>query len=151
MIFMFAAGWWAKAQSSSTTFTCRPNGSAVVVSNMDNAVRWYQSVFDLKIKSRIDDPNNAYKVVILESSQLMFELLELKGSIARKDVLAAKGDGIQVQGHFKIGFIVNDIDAVLRHLQTLAIAVPRVWTDPSTKKRNFLIQDPDGNYIQFFD
>lgn len=129
----------------------KPSGSAVVVSNIDTSVNWYKSVFGLKTKTTMNDPNNAYKVVILEGPNMMFELMQLQGSIARGDVLRGKSEGTQVQGHFKIGFVVNDIDACLRHLKELKIDVPRVWTDAASGKRNFLITDPDGNYIQFFD
>jgi hypothetical protein len=55
-----------------------------------------------------------------------------------------------MQGHFKIGFRIADMDACLKHLVALKIIVPQVWTDAKTKKRNFLIKDPDGNLVQFF-
>lgn len=99
----------------------------------------------------MNDPNNAYKIVILEGPSVMFELMQLKGSISRSEVLKGKPEGSQIQGHFKIGFTVNNIDTCLKHLADLKIDVPRVWTDNTTGKRNFLISDPDGNYIQFFD
>ena len=141
----------ASGQGLQEAFECRPNGSAVVVQDIEKSVQWYQSVFGLREKTRMDDPSGTYKVVILESTDIMFELLELKGSMVRSEVLKGKPEGTQIQGHFKIGFYVSDIDACLHHLKSLDIDVPNVWTDSSTGKRNFLINDPDGNYIQFFD
>jgi glyoxylase I family protein len=129
----------------------RISAAAVVVSNIDNSVRWYQSVFGVKVKTTMNDPNNTYKVVILESSSMMFELMQLKGSVVRSEALKGKPEGTQIQGHFKIGFTVKDLDACLRHLKALKVDVPQVWTDSATGKRNFLITDPDGNLIQFFD
>lgn len=131
-------------------FDYRPNGSAVIVQNIDKSVQWYQSVFGFTVKTKMNEPN-VYKVVILESPTFMLELIELTGSLTRTEVLKEKPEGTQIQGHSKIGFLVNDIDKCLRHLKAIGVNVPRVWTDQGTKKRNFLITDPDGNYIQFFD
>jgi hypothetical protein len=51
----------------------------------------------------------------------------------------------------KQGFKVANMDACLKHLNNLKIKVPRVWTDSSTGKRNFIIEYPDENLIQFFE
>ncbi len=56
-----------------------------------------------------------------------------------------------MQGFFKIGFKITSTDDWLTHLRALKIDVPRVWTDQKTGKKNFIIYDPDGNVIQFFD
>jgi glyoxylase I family protein len=140
----------ALTSQAQISFDYKPNGSAVIVTDIEKSSKWYQSVFGVTVKSRMEDPK-AYKVVILESPNLVLELLELKGSVPRSEALKGKPDGTQIQGLFKIGFVVTDMDKCLQHLKSLNIDVPRVWTDQSTKKRNFLITDPDGNIIQFFD
>ncbi|MBS1531563.1 MAG: hypothetical protein JSU01_14750 [Bacteroidetes bacterium] len=43
------------------------------------------------------------------------------------------------------------MDAYLKRLNELKITVPQIWTDATTGKRNFLITDPDGNLIQFYE
>lgn len=129
----------------------QPGFSAKVVKNLTTSSKWYQSVFGLKIKNEISDPNQAYKIHILESANYSVELLELKGSLVKSELLKGNPDGTEVQGHFKIGFKISNTDEWLAHLRKLKIEVPNVWTDQKTGKKNFMIQDPDGNLIQFFD
>lgn len=140
----------AHAQHGSS-FKYEPNFSAVIVGNVDSSTAWYQSVFDLKIKNRIDDPERGFRIMILESSTFLLELLENKAWPDQKKLLADKPAGTQIQGFFKIGFKVPDMNACLKRLADLKIIPDRIYTDSETKKRNFLINDPDGNLIQFFE
>lgn len=97
------------------------------------------------------DPQGQYKIVFLESDRLFLEILQLKGSLVPKELLAGKSPGTQIQGHFKIFFKTDDINGLLKQLSSLKIPVPQVWTDAKTGKKNFIIYDPDGNMVQFFD
>lgn len=137
--------------TSAQSFEYRGSFSALVVKDVDASSQWYQALLSMNVKNKMADANAGYKITILESPTLIIELLELKGSLVRKNLLDGKPDGTQIQGHFKIGFIITDMDACLKQLTTLKINVPQVWTDKATQKRNFLISDPDGNLIQFFE
>ena len=132
-------------------FKYEPLFSAVIVKNVDSSTSWYQSVFDLKIKNRIDDTQNGFRVMILESSAFLLELIENKTWPTQKKLLAGQPEGTRIQGFFKIGFKVTDMDACLKMLAALKIIPERIYTDSATKKRNFLINDPDGNLVQFFE
>ena len=77
--------------------------------------------------------------------------MELKASTSPKDLLKRKPDDRKIQGHFKFGFKSIDLDKVLSHLKANNVDVPQVWKDDKTGKGNFLISDPDGSLIQFFD
>jgi predicted enzyme related to lactoylglutathione lyase len=151
VIFICHTSCQAQTKNSESKFDYIPNFSAVVVSNLNASVQWYKSVFDLKTKNEMNDPNGSYKITILESPTYSLELLELRGSLMQKEILKGKPDDIKIQGHFKIGFKASDMDACLKHLSNLKVNVPQVWTDGTTKKRNFLISDPDGNLIQFYE
>jgi predicted enzyme related to lactoylglutathione lyase len=137
--------------TTAQTPSYQPYFSAVVVSDVVKAAAWYGAVFDLKEKTRITDPNGAHDIAIMESGVMALELLQLKGSLTRKEILAGKPENTQIQGHFKFGFKVTDMNAWLEKLKRLKVEVPRVYTDGATKKRNFLVQDPDGNLLQFFE
>ena len=121
------------------------------MNNVDSSTAWYQSVFGLNMKNSIDDTQNGFRVAIIESSRFLLELIENKTWPTQKEVLAAKPEGTRIQGFFKIGFKVPDMDACLKRLAALKIFPPRIYTDSETKKRNFLINDPDGNLVQFFE
>jgi len=118
---------------------------------VDSSTAWYQSVFDLKIKNRINDTERGFRVVILESATFLLELIENKSWPDQKKLLADKPSGTRIQGFFKIGCKVPDMDACIKRLGGLKIIPERIYTDSETKKRNFLINDPDGNLIQFFE
>ena len=148
LIFLLSG---VQAQCQSIAPEWQPYFSAVVVKNLATSVKWYQSVFDLRVKTQMIDPNQSYRITILESSSYLLEILELKGSLVRKDLLKDKPDGTELQGHFKIGFKISDVNKWLEHLKSLSITVPQVWTDSKTGRKNFLIQDPDGNLVQFFE
>jgi hypothetical protein len=128
-----------------------PYFSAVIVHDVDSSTAWYQSVFDLKIKNRINDIERGFRVMILESPSLLLELIENKSWPAQKKLLADKPEGTRIEGFFKIGFHVHDMNACLKHLADLKIIPDRIYTDSATKKRNFLVSDPDGNLLQFFE
>ena len=89
--------------------------------------------------------------MILESSTVLLELIENKSWPDQKKLLADKPAGTRIQGFFKIGFKGPDMDACIKHLAGLKIIPERIYTDSETKKRNFLINDPNGNLVQFFE
>jgi predicted enzyme related to lactoylglutathione lyase len=136
---------------SQATFVYEPYFPAIVVNDLGVSVEWYKSLFGLKVKTESTDIPSGYKVAILESENMMIELMELRGSLPREQLLTGKPEGTQIQGLLKIGFKVPNIDSCLKRLSQLHIEVPQVWEDKASKKRNFLIKDPDGNLIQFFD
>lgn len=148
LLFAFSLSLDCQSQD---TFAFEPYFITVIVKDIDASASWYKSVFGLKLKTESNDAGAGYKVVILESERLLVELMELRGSLSRESLLTGKPDGTQIQGHFKVGFKVKDIDACLKKLSQLQIEVPRVWKDNSSGKRNFIVSDPDGNLIQFFD
>lgn len=134
----------------SVSFGFKSFFSAVIVSNMEISVDWCRSIFKLQIKERMNEDGNGFKVVILQSDKFLLELIENKSALDRKKILTSKPMGTQLQGLFKIGFIVDDMDACISHLSSLKIKIDRVYKD-AMGKRNFLITDPDGNLIQFFE
>ncbi len=136
---------------NSTAFNYQPHFSAVIVHNIDSSTLWYQSVFDLKFRNRINDTARGFRVVIMESSTFLLELIENKSFLQQKKIVADKPEGTRIERFFKIGFNVPDMDSCLKHLAGLKIIPERIYKDSDTKKRNFLIEDPDGNLVQFFE
>ena len=149
-ITIIAVSITAHSQTS-TVIDLKPYFSAVIVSNIDSSLVWYQSVLGLKIRNLINTPERGSRIAILESSRILLELIEVKSSLSTKKILENKPERTYIQGFSKIGFLVSNIEDCLKHLAVLKITVPQVWTDTVSKKRNFLINDPDRNLIQFFD
>ncbi len=133
------------------SFKYSPSFSAIIVKDVDTSAAWYQAVFGMKIKNRINDTERGFRVVIMEHPSFVLELIENKSWPDQKQLLSGKPEGTRIQGFFKIGFSVADLDRCLEHLASLNIVPARIYTDAETKKRNFLIDDPDKNLIQFFE
>jgi hypothetical protein len=123
--------------------------SALIVKNIDSSVNWYQSVLGLKTKFLPDVPPGI-KVAILESPQIVLEMIENVAWLDPKELLKDKPEGTRLHGYFKIGFKVTAMDNFIDHLKKLNILIPRIYKDDSGK-RNFLVEDPDKNLVQFFE
>ena len=127
--------WMQQAVYGQPAPEYQPYFSAVVVEDFDTSAAWYQSVFGLEVKTEMNDPRHA-KIKILESSNYLLEILELKGSLKREELLKGKPNGTELQGQFKIGFNVSNVDAWLKHLKNLGI-----------ERRYGLIQKPERKIL----
>jgi len=136
---------------SKEVFNYKPYFTAVIVKAIDSSSVWYQTVFEMKVVNRINDSLQGIRVVIMEVTNFLLELIENKSWPDQQKLLSREPVGTRIQGFFKIGFKTANIDNCLRHLAELRIVPERIYTDSKTKKRNFLINDPDGNLIQFFE
>lgn len=90
------------------------------------------------------------RVAILESSNMIIEMIENVAWIDPKELLKDKPEGTHIHGYFKIGFKVTAMDNCINYLKKLNISIPRIYKDDSGK-RNFLVEDPDKNLVQFFE
>ena len=133
----------------SPSFQVDPYFSAMIVKNIDSSVNWYQSVLGLKTRFLPGTPQGI-RVAILEASQIVLEIIENDAWLDPKEFLKGKPEGTRLHGYFKIGFKVTAMDGFIDHLNKLNISIPRIYKDDSGK-RNFLVEDPDKNLVQFFE
>ena len=123
--------------------------AALVVADAARSEEWYRSVLGMTLKTNLTD--GTATIVILTSKDFELELLELQGSLSRQVALESYPTGTQIQGLFQAGFKIDNVDVWIAHLTSLQIDAFQVFTDPGTGKRNLLVEDPDGNLIQFFE
>ena len=130
----------------------QPFFTAITVKNIDSSINWYTKVLDLKIRNRVDNDTRGFKQAILINNNIMIELVELKKSISADSLLLTQSPGTQVLGIYKFGFTVPKIDSLFQHLTAMAITFHgKMVVDPVNNKKTFLVSDPDGNLIQFFE
>jgi len=134
----------------SPSYRVDPYFSALIVKNIDSSVKWYGSVLGLKTRFLPDVPQGI-KVAILESPNIVVEMIENVAWLDPEKLLEGKPDGTRIQGYFKIGFKVTSMDSFIDHLKNLNISIPRIYKDDNSGKRNFLVEDPDKNLVQFFE
>ena len=147
LVFITVANTARSQQSAS--FQVDSYFSALIVRNIDSSVNWYQSVLGLKTRFLPGTPQGI-KVAIMESPQIVLEVIENNAWLDPKEFLKGKPEGTRLQGYFKIGFKVIAMDSFIEHLNKLNISIPRIYKDDSGK-RNFLVEDPDKNLVQFFE
>ena len=134
------------------SFDPKPYSYAIVVQDIETSVRWYQSVFGLKLRNRNDSPERGSKIAVLHSGDALLELIEVNTSLSHDRILNGKSQRTLIQGFSKIGFKVSDLDASLKQLQKANVKFfGDVYTDSFSNKRSFLISDPDENLIQIFE
>ena len=81
---------------------------------------------------------------------IVLEVIENNAWPDPEEFLKGKPEGTRLQGYFKIGFKVTAMDSFIDHLNKLNVSIPRIYNDDSGK-RNFLVEDPDKNLVQFFE
>ena len=83
---------------------------------------------------------------------MLIELIEMKSKVTPDEALKDKPKGTRLLGFSKFGFVVTRLDELHAALTEKKVSFAgRTVSDPTTGKRMFLIQDPDGNYLQFFE
>ncbi|HWN88664.1 MAG TPA: VOC family protein [Chitinophagaceae bacterium] len=149
ILLVFIAVANAAHSQQSASFQVDSYFSALIVKNIDSSVNWYQSVLGLKTRFLPGTPQGI-RVAIMESPQIVLEVIENNAWLDPKEFLKGKPEGTRLQGYFKIGFKVIAMDSFIEHLNKLNIPIPRIYKDESGK-RNFLVEDPDKNLVQFFE
>lgn len=137
----------AKAQ---TAF--KPLFTAIMVENIDSSVSWYGKVLNLKQRNRVDNAARGFKQVIMQDKGIMIELVQLDKAVSGDSILSTYPRGSALMGFYKFGMMVSNIDAVFQQLHAMAVNVHgKMVSDPVSGKKTFIIADPDGNLIQFFE
>jgi catechol 2,3-dioxygenase-like lactoylglutathione lyase family enzyme len=146
---LFASGAAAQAQRPATdipTFTAKGAFFAIVVTDLDASVRWYESNLGLHLVKRGKSPRVPAETVVLGGHNLFVELIHHDSKpLPRLDNEAA------VPRLIKAGVIVGqkDFDAVAASLQKSGVEAG-IFEDKEMGMRSFLFKDNDGNLIQFF-
>jgi len=126
---------------------------ALFVRNIDSSVAWYSKVYTLKQRNRTDNVQRGFKQVNLVGDNMFVELIELSKGVDKTDLLKNAAGGTMINGFFKTGFLVDNIEMTLAELRSLHVKVNGngIFTDPVNNKKQFQVLDPDGNILQYFE
>jgi len=118
---------------------------AIVVTDLDASVHWYESNLGLHLVKRGRSPRVPAETVVLGGHGLFVELIHHEGK-----VLPRVDNEASVPRVLKAGVIVSreDFDAVATYLQKRGIAAG-IFEDKEMGVRSFMFRDNDGNLIQF--
>jgi catechol 2,3-dioxygenase-like lactoylglutathione lyase family enzyme len=116
---------------------------AIVVTDLDASVHWYESNLGLHLVKRGKSSRVPAETVVLGGHNLFVELIHHEGkALPRVDNEASV---------LKAGVIVSqkDFDALATYLQKRGIEVG-IFEDKEMGVHSFMFRDNDGNLIQFF-
>jgi len=140
------------SQLTAQTSKLQPFFTGLVVADVDSSIAWYSRVLGLKLRNRVDNEQRGFKQVVLINEEVMIELVELNKSISITSALENQSAGTKIHGFNKFGFSVPDIDSLFQQLAGQGVTFyGKMVVDPVNNKKTFLITDPDGNLIQFFE
>jgi catechol 2,3-dioxygenase-like lactoylglutathione lyase family enzyme len=148
-ILLLIAGTDAQTQPpamDSPAFTAEGAFFAIVVTDLDASVPWYESNLGLHLVKRGKSPRVPAETVVLGGHNLFVELIHHDGkALPRVDNEAS------VPRLLKTGVIVaqKDFDQVAAYLQKRGVETG-IFEDKEMVVRSFLFKDNDGNLIQFF-
>lgn len=130
----------------------QPLFTAITVENLDSSINWYGKVLNLKLRNRVDNAARGFKQAVLQDKGIMIELVQLDKAVSGDSVLSAYPKGSTLLGFYKFGLLVADIQGLFNQLHSMAVNMHgKLVADPVSGKRTFIIADPDGNLVQFFE
>jgi len=128
----------ASTQNEVTTATIQGSYFAVIVSDVEAARNWYQTVLGLQETSRTAE-RDRYDIINMAGPGLFVELLKLDAAVTRP--------GGQIEGPFKVGMLVDDLTAFAAGLPAAASQAKIVY-DRKNSVLVLQLKDPDNNTVQ---
>jgi catechol 2,3-dioxygenase-like lactoylglutathione lyase family enzyme len=126
--------------------------SSIVVSDIDTSTAWYVNNLGLKVRNKLENKARGVTIVNLENQGILIELIEINNSLDKNEIIKEYPQGTKLTGFMKSGFRVAELDEWHQFLEKQKVKFRgRIVTDSHTGKRTFLVEDPDGNIIQFFE
>ncbi len=136
----------------------KPNLVALFVEDIDRTLKWYHEKLGFQIEKEVEEyPDYGLKIAFLELNDFHFEIIEKTNSFKPSEITLGKDS--YLGGIFKIGFKTNDLENLYSQLEkfndvefvTSIGELPENQLPINWPSKYFLIKDPDGNFIQFFD
>jgi len=136
----------AVPETQAPAFTAQGAFLAIVVTDLDASLHWYESNLGLHLIKRGRSPRLPAETAVLGGHNLFVELIHHEG----KQLPRIENEA-SVPRLIKAGVIVasKDFDVMRAYLQNRGIQA-RVFEDKEMGVRSFIFRDNDGNLIQFF-
>jgi hypothetical protein len=159
IILLFFSASLLTAQNNHTGQEVNPDSSmrpyliAIVVQNVENTAAWYKEKLNFEIIKKLDFPEyDSLKIIAMKYGETELELIQKKTSFSiNKFVPDYNGfSDAPLRGFAKIAFWVHNIDKLAARLKLMNVKFYRnLYDDKSFGVRSFIIEDIDGNSLQF--
>ena len=134
--------------------TIEPFRIAITVQNLEKSSAWYSDIFDMDLYKEMSFPEyDSLKINFLRSSSFELELLEKANSFTIKKYVPDYNINVEpLIGFAKISFKVNNVNQLYNQLKSKNVAMVYDLTEDKTfNSRYFIIEDLDGNLLQFIE
>ncbi|MCB9196513.1 MAG: VOC family protein [Flavobacteriales bacterium] len=128
--------------------------TGIIVQDIDSSASWYKNILILETKSELIYPNfDSLKIVILGNEYYEIELIENTNSFGIKRFIPDYNiNNEPMLGIFKFGFEVENLKQTFDEFKAKNISFAyEITEDPVFCRNYFMIIDPDGNILQFFE
>lgn len=113
---------------------------------------WYRTNLGFRTLSERDIAEQKVVAILLERDQSIIELIQRDDSSPAPVGASGKRSAVQVQGIFKVGLAVTDLQGLHDQLEAAGVAFDYHIVQPDgLGRRTFAVRDPEGNIVQFFD
>jgi catechol 2,3-dioxygenase-like lactoylglutathione lyase family enzyme len=121
---------------------------ALVVTDMNASLRWYESELGLRVIKQGKSPRVAAETAVLAGQNFFVELIHYTDRALPGRKI---DDSAPAAGPLKVGGILDPpvFDALAKRLESHGLEV-RIFDDKEMAQRSFIVRDNDGNLIQFF-
>ncbi|MCE7992856.1 MAG: VOC family protein [Roseivirga sp.] len=135
----------------------RPAIFALTTTDIDRSMDWYTQHLYFTRDTIMHFPDYGISVGMMHQGGFFLELVEFADGISRDSSLLPQGY-FEIDGFFKIGFQAKDIAALYENMaanEEIKMVAPLGDLSPPADNfpwpdQFFLIEDPEGNYVQFF-
>ena len=128
--------------------------AGITVSNLDASRKWYEEKLGFKLAKSMELPEHKLRIAFLNLNGFTLELIEFQETLSIatiKNRIPEFKDRDHLQGFVKLGFRVANVDALASALKANGAKLRMEPTnDREFHDRFFLVEDPDGNTLQFF-
>lgn len=150
LIFVSASNFYAQS-TAATTEKAKGVFFALSVKDVESAGKWYREKLGFRLIKSGEAPNKIAKFALLETEGAVIELIQHRDAKPAPAETAANKNAHLVHGIFKIGLIVDDLDALYRSLKEKGIEIAYELTAAKDiALRTFTVRDAESNLLQFF-
>ena len=141
------------AQEKQKTTPAKTTGAffALSVADVDALSKWYQEKLGFKVLSSGEAPNKIAKFAILQTDGALIEMIQHRDAKPMAVVAPGVKSAYQIHGIFKIGMLVEDLDALYSALKEKNVSIAYdLMPAKDVPMRSFSVRDGEGNLVQFF-
>ncbi|MEQ9402660.1 MAG: VOC family protein [Cyclobacteriaceae bacterium] len=129
---------------------------AMSVKDLDISTKWYTENLGFSLDTTMLFPDYGLKINLLALDQFRLELIAFDDPII-VDLVMLPTEHSNIHGFIKFGFLTKNLEAIVSRMETTNAEIvagpaqlPALSSGEPWPERFFLVEDPDGNYIQFF-